>query len=173
MHSLRLFLRIYWPGHVGVSGNELAFQTPHWPYRAVPLRSWQSDNRTSTAVLPHLRATQKGNLARPHPRSPQAVRKPEGPAMHCHLHRGDWSSHLTNEKKKEEELADRLASTADITSGLQLGRAEVLRGLRNVLNMDRPDLFNTDRPKKKGVEKGTDVPPSEIGNDLFQGQPWG
>ena len=42
------------------------FQTPHWPYRAVPLRYWQSDNRTSTAVLPHLRATQKGNLARPH-----------------------------------------------------------------------------------------------------------
>ena len=39
-----------------------------------------------TAVLPHLRATQKGNLARPHSRSPQAVRKPEGPAMHCHLH---------------------------------------------------------------------------------------
>ena len=76
------------------------FQTPHWPYRAVPLRYWQSDNRASTAVLPHLRATQKGNLARPHSRSPQAVRKPEGLAMHCHLHRGDWSFHLTNEKKK-------------------------------------------------------------------------
>ena len=44
--------------------------------------------------------TQKGNLARPHPCSPQAVRKPEGPAMHCHLHRGDWNFHLTNEKKK-------------------------------------------------------------------------
>ena len=77
------------------------FQTPHWLYRAVPLRHWQSDNRTSTAVLPHLRATQKGNLARPHSRSPQAVRKSEGPAMHCHLHRGDWSFHLTNEKKKK------------------------------------------------------------------------
>ena len=36
------------------------------------------------------------------------------------------------------EQADRLASMADITSGLQLGRAEVLRGLRNSLNMDRP-----------------------------------
>ena len=31
----------------------------------------------------------------------------------------------------------RLASTADITSGLQLGRVEVLRGLGNFLNMDR------------------------------------
>ena len=78
------------------------FQTPHRLHRAVPLRYWQSDNRTSTAVLPHLRATQKGNLARPHSRSPQALRKPEGPAMHCHLHRGDWSFHPTNEKKKPE-----------------------------------------------------------------------
>ena len=68
------------------------------------LRYWQSDNRTSTAVLPHLRATQKGNLARPHSRSPQAVRKPEGPAMHCHLHRGDWDFHLTNEKKKKRQI---------------------------------------------------------------------
>ena len=33
------------------------------------------------------------------PVSPQDVRKPEGLAMHCHLHRGDWSFHLTNEKK--------------------------------------------------------------------------
>ena len=50
------------------------FQTPHWPYRAAPLRYWQSDNRTSTAVLPRLRATQTGSLARRHSRSPQALR---------------------------------------------------------------------------------------------------
>ena len=37
-----------------------------------------------------------------------------------------------------DERADRLASIADITSGLQLGRAEVFRDLRNILNMDRP-----------------------------------
>ena len=43
----------------------------------------------------------RGYLARPHSRSPQAVRKPEGSVMHCHLHRGDWSFHLTNEKKKK------------------------------------------------------------------------
>ena len=90
------------------SGQATTASTPHWPYRAVPLRYWQSDNRTSTAVLPHLRATQKGNLARPHSRSPQAVRKPEGLAMHCHLHRGDWSFHLKNEKKKsyQSQYAD-------------------------------------------------------------------
>ena len=87
--------------HIEVSTQlSPVFQIPHWPYRAVPLRYWQSDNKTSTAVLPHLRATQKENLARPHSRSPQAVRKPEGLTMHCHLHRGDWSFHLTNEKKK-------------------------------------------------------------------------
>ena len=52
------------------------------------------------------------------------------------------------------ERADRLASTADITSGLQLGRAEVLRGLRNFLNMDRPEHHSIDRPKERGVESG-------------------
>ena len=35
--------------------------------------------------------------------------------------------------------ADRLASTADITSALQVGREEVHRGLRNFLNRDRPE----------------------------------
>ena len=40
------------------------FQIPNWPHRAVSLRYWQSDNTTSAAVLPHLRATQKGNVAK-------------------------------------------------------------------------------------------------------------
>ena len=53
------------------------------------------------------------------------------------------------------ERADRLASTADITSGLQLGRAEVLRGLRNFLNMDKPEHHSIDRLKEIGVEKGS------------------
>ena len=51
--------------------------------------------------------------------------------------------------------ADRLASTADITSGLQLGRAEVLRGLRNFLNTDKPEHHSIDRLKERGVEKGS------------------
>ena len=51
------------------------------------------------------------------------------------------------------ERADRLASTADITSGLQLGRAKVLRGLRNFLNSDKPEHHSTDRLKERGVEK--------------------
>ena len=53
-----------------------------------------------------------------------------------------------------DERADRLASTTDITSGLQLGRAEVLRGLRNFLNMDRPEHHSTNCLKERGVEKG-------------------
>ena len=53
------------------------------------------------------------------------------------------------------ERAVKLASTADITSGLQLGRAEVLRGLRNFLNMDRLEHHSTERPKETGVEKGS------------------
>ena len=53
------------------------------------------------------------------------------------------------------ERADRLASTADITSGLQLGRAEVLRGLRNFLSTDKPEHHSTDRLKERGVEKGS------------------
>ena len=53
------------------------------------------------------------------------------------------------------ERADKLASTADITSGLQLGRAEVLRGLRNFLNMNRPEHHSIDRLKERGVEKGS------------------
>ena len=53
------------------------------------------------------------------------------------------------------ERADRLTSTADITSGLQLGRAEVLRGLRNFLNTDKPEHHSIDRLKERGVEKGT------------------
>ena len=51
--------------------------------------------------------------------------------------------------------ADRLASTADITSGLQLGRAEVLRGLRNFLNTDKREHHSTNRLKERGVEKGS------------------
>ena len=39
--------------------------------------------------------------------------------------------------------------------GLQLGRTEVLRGLRNFLNMDRPEQFRTDCLQERGVGKGS------------------
>ena len=48
------------------------------------------------------------------------------------------------------ERAERLASTAYITSGLHLGRAKVLRGLRNFLNMDKLEhRFNDSANKLK------------------------
>ena len=53
------------------------------------------------------------------------------------------------------ERADRLAGTAYITFGLQLCKTEVLRGLRNFLNMDRPEHCSIDRQKERGVEKGS------------------
>ena len=53
------------------------------------------------------------------------------------------------------QRADRLASTADITSGLQLGRADALKSLRSFLNMDRPEHHSIDRLKERGVEKGS------------------
>ena len=43
----------------------------------------------------------------------------------------------------------------DITTGLQLSRAEVLRGLRNFLNKDRPEHQSVDLLKEKGEEKGS------------------
>ena len=38
---------------------------------------------------------------------------------------------------------------SDLTYGLQLGRAEMLRDLRDFLNMDRPDHHCIDRLKEK------------------------
>ena len=53
------------------------------------------------------------------------------------------------------ERADRLASTTDVTSGLQLDRAEVLRDLRNFLNTDKPEQHRIDHLKERGVGKGS------------------
>ena len=53
------------------------------------------------------------------------------------------------------ERADRLAGTADITSGLLLGRAEVLRGLRSFLSKSKPEHHSIERLKERGVEKGS------------------
>ena len=53
------------------------------------------------------------------------------------------------------ERADRLASTADITYGLQLVRVKALRGLRNFLNTERPEHHSIDHLKERGMEKGS------------------
>ena len=60
------------------------------------------------------------------------------------------------------ERADRLASTADITSSLHLGRAEVFGGWRNFLNMNRPEHHSIDHQNERGWRKeAADIPPSK------------
>ena len=82
-------------------------------------------------------------------------------AMHCFwLQRLLWIYCPGHAGVSGNERADRLASTADITSGLQLGRAKVLRGLRNFFNADKAENHSTDRPKERGVEKGSDRTPT-------------
>ena len=62
------------------------------------------------------------------------------------------------------ERADRLANTANITTGLQLGRAEVLRGLRNFQNMDIPEHHSIGYQKEKEWRKeAVNIAPSEVG----------
>ena len=51
---------------------------------------------------------------------------------------------MSNAWVRENDQASRLASTADITTGLQLGRAEVLRGLNNFLNKDRSEYCSSE-----------------------------
>ena len=76
--------------------------------------------------------------------------------IYCHGHAGVGGN----------EWADRLASTADNTSGLQLGRAEVLRGLRNFLSTNKPEHHSIDRLMERGVEKGSGR------HSTLQGREW-
>ena len=76
-------------------------------------------------------------------------------AIHSHrLHWLLWISCPGHGVVRGNERADRLASTADITSGLQLSKAEVPKGLRNFLNMDRPEHHRINYLKERGMEKG-------------------
>ena len=52
---------------------------------------------------------------------------------------------------RENEAVDRLASTTDFTTGLQLGKGEELRDAK----ADRPEHHSTDRVRETGVEGGS------------------
>ena len=54
-----------------------------------------------------------------------------------------------------EILIDASSPAHDPHCAGELGRAEVLRGLRNFLNMDRTERHSINRLKGKGVEKGS------------------
>ena len=53
------------------------------------------------------------------------------------------------------DRADRLAGKAALTSGLLLGRSEVLRSLRHYLWAQSQGHQTTDHPEERGVERGS------------------
>ena len=75
------------------------------------------------------------------------------PFKSLQLQRPLWINPPGHARLKRNIWADRLTSNADIIFNLQLGRIEVLRDLRHIMNMDRPDHRNTDQLKGRGVEK--------------------
>ena len=99
------------------------------------------------------------------------------------LHRRLWIYCPGHARVRGNEWADRLASKAYITSGPQLGEAEVLEGPRNFLKTDRLEHNSMDRLKEREWRKeAADMPTSEVDNDLcstrqtlalFRGQPCG
>ena len=93
------------------------------------------------------------------------LRLPPG-AVPTPLHTITSQDH-TSGFKKDGTLNVYLSSTADITSGPQFGRAEVLRSMRNVLNMDIPEHHRTDRLEERGVEKGSGRHPTLQGRERF------
>ena len=56
---------------------------------------------------------------------------------------------------KGNDRADRLAGKATLTSGLLLGRSEVLRSLRHYLRAQSQGHHTIDRLEEKGVETGS------------------
>ncbi len=56
---------------------------------------------------------------------------------------------------KGNDRADRLAGKATLTSGLLLGRSEVLRSLRHYLRAQSQGHHTIDRLEERGVERGS------------------
>ena len=93
------------------------------------------------------------------------------------------SSRTSHSGVRGNRRADGPASTADITSGLQLVRADVLGVLRDFLNVNRSQHHSIHRLKERGEEKGSGrrstVRDRELSVsatpalELFRGQPWG
>ena len=65
---------------------------------------------------------------------------------------------------KGNDRADRLAGKATHTSGLLLGRSEVLRSLRHYLRAQNQEHHTIDRLEERGVERGS------AGRSSFKGR---
>ena len=66
---------------------------------------------------------------------------------------------------KGNDRADRLAGKATLTSGLLLGRSEVLRSLRRYLRAQNQGHHTIDRLEERGVERGSARRPSLKGRE--------
>ena len=72
-----------------------------------------------------------------------------------HLRKLLWVYCLGHAGVKGNNRADRLAGKVTITSGLLLGRYEVLRSLRHYLRVQSQGHHTTDRLEERGVERGS------------------
>ena len=66
-----------------------------------------------------------------------------------------WVHCLGHAGVKGNDRADRLAGKATLTSGLLLGRAEVVRSLRHYLRAQSQGHHTIDRLEERGVERGS------------------
>ena len=72
-----------------------------------------------------------------------------------HLRKLLWLYCLGYAGLKGNHRSDRLAGKAILTSGLLLGRSEVLRSLRHYLRTHSQGPHNIDRLEERGVERGS------------------
>ena len=75
--------------------------------------------------------------------------------VNIHLRKLLWVYCLGHAGVKGNDRADRLAGKATITSGLRLGRSEVLRYLRHYLCAQSQGHHSIDRLEERGVERGS------------------
>ena len=67
--------------------------------------------------------------------------------------------------ERREMTEQRLAGKATLTTGLLLGRSEVLRSLRDHLRAQSQDQEDIDRQEERGVERGSARRPSVKGRE--------
>ena len=78
------------------------------------------------------------------------------PLQRIRLNKVTWMYCPGHAGVKGNERADRLAGTATIEEGLLLGKSEVLRQLRKILQTNhQPQHHSVDRLQERGVQKGS------------------
>ena len=101
--------------------------------------------------------------------------------VYIHLQNLLWVYCPVHAGVKENGRADRLAGKATLTSGLLLGRSEVLKNLRHYLRAQSQGHHTIDRLEETGVERGSARRTSLKGRaraivnqmKLFQRRSWG